>query len=143
MAIIKKSIDRSFTHTRRFLGIQPIIQFFLEKLGVARIIDSHIQQDSRSQLSVGKTVGVLIHNILSSPMPMYEIADWSSIINEDSLGLEAHELSCICDDRIGRALDTFYKGKHKEVFFHREDDIESRVEQIERILGIKPAKNIK
>jgi transposase len=48
---------------------------------------------------------------------MYEIQDWSKRIDEVCLGLEPGESEFICDDKIGRSLDKFYDGRHKDFFF--------------------------
>ena len=39
-------------------------------------------------------------------------------MDENVLGLADAEVSLINDDRVGKALDDFYEGKHKDVFFH-------------------------
>jgi hypothetical protein len=51
-------------------------------------------------------------------MPLYEIADWLAPLDEKSLGLEPGEMAFIHDDRVGKALECFYEGRHKDVFFH-------------------------
>jgi transposase len=51
-------------------------------------------------------------------MPLYEIADWIGALDEKCLGLEPSQASLIHDDRVGQALDRFYQGRHKDVFFH-------------------------
>ncbi len=51
-------------------------------------------------------------------MPMYEIADWLVPMDDASLGLSPSDATYIHDDRVGGALETFYQGRHKDVFFH-------------------------
>lgn len=96
----------------------PIIQTYIQKLKIAELIGTYIQQDHRLKLPIEQTLCVLIHNILSSPRPMYEIADWVSALDERCLGLEPAQAAFIHDDRVGHALESFYKGRHKDVFFH-------------------------
>ncbi|HFE52455.1 MAG TPA: hypothetical protein ENK07_03375, partial [Bacteroidetes bacterium] len=60
---------------------------------------------------------LLIHNILTTPNSLYEMADWSKPLDPDAIGLHPEELACIGDDRIGKALQAFYDSRHKEVFF--------------------------
>lgn len=105
--VLKKSV----------LGPHPIIQTYLKKLRIEEVIGSFIEQDHRQKLGVEKTLCVLIHNILTSPMPLYEISDWIAPLDEESLGLDSGEASLIQDDRVGNALDMFYAGRHKDVFF--------------------------
>ena len=97
----------------------PIIQTYLQKLRISELIATYIQQDQRLKLPVEQTLCVLIHNILTTPAPMYEIADWVRALNEQSLGLEPSQVDLIHDDRVGQALERFYQGRHQDVFFHR------------------------
>jgi transposase len=96
----------------------PIIQTYLQKLKIPELIATYIPQDQRLKLPVEQTLGVLIHNILTTPAPMYEIADWVRALDEQSLGLEPSQGDLIHDDRVGQALERFYQGRHKDVFFH-------------------------
>lgn len=116
--IYQRDLRKAAIHKRSVLGAHPIIQFFVETLKVTEIIGSYIKQDSRLSLGVEKTTAVLIHNILTTPMPLYEIADWLAPLDEESLGLEPGEGAFLHDDRVGKALDCFYEGRHKDVFFH-------------------------
>jgi transposase len=109
----KKALLRKFV-----IQAHPIIQTYLQKLRIGELIRTYIQQDHRLKLPVEQTLCVLIHNILSSPLPMYEIADWLGALDESCLGLEPAEAAFIHDDRVGQALDSFYQGRHKDVFFH-------------------------
>ncbi len=96
----------------------PIIQTYLQKLKISELIATYIQQDHRLKLPVEQTLCVLIHNILTTPAPMYEIADWVRALDEQSLGLEPSQVNLIHDDRVGQALERFYQGRHQDVFFH-------------------------
>jgi transposase len=109
----KEALLRKFV-----LQAHPIIQTYIQKLKIAELIGTYIQQDHRLKLPIEQTLCVLIHNILSSPLPMYEIADWVSALDEKCLGLDPSEVAFIHDDRVGQALDSFYQGRHKDVFFH-------------------------
>lgn len=103
---------------RYVLGAHPIIEHYLQRLRIGEVIASYIPQDRRLKLPVERTLGVLIHNILSAPMPMYAIADWLAPLDEQCLGLDPAQAACIGDDRVGQALERFYYGRHKDVFFH-------------------------
>ncbi len=113
----QKGIKKHSLLKKEFIGANPIIHFFIEKLRVKEIISSCIKQDDRLSIPIEKTLSVLIHNILTSPSPMYEIADWIRPISESSLGLAKNEGELVNDYRIGRSLDMFSEGKHKDVFF--------------------------
>ena len=110
---------RKGTLLRKFvLGAHPIIEHYLQKLRIGELIGTYIPQDQRLRLPTERTLSVLIHNILTPPMPMYAIADWLAPLDEQSLGLEPAQVGCIHDDRVGQALDRFYQGRHKDGFFH-------------------------
>jgi transposase len=100
------------------IDAHPIIQTYLEKLRIAELIGSYIQQDHRILLPIEQTLCVLLHNLLTTPKPMYEMAAWLAPLDENSLGLEPSQARRIEDDRVGQALEHFYRGRHKDVFFH-------------------------
>ena len=104
-------------HKKSVLGAHPIIQCFIQQLQIPETIATYIPQDGRLKLPVEQTLTVLIHNILSAPLPMYEMADWLAPLDEVHVGLEPSQASLIHDDRLGQALETFYRGRHKDVFF--------------------------
>lgn len=115
--ITQKALRLNATLKKYVIGAHPIIQYFIDRLQLREIVGSLIAQDHRIALSVEKIINVMIHNILASPRPMYEFSDWSNPLCEESIGLELFESGLIQDDRIGNALDSFYEGKHKDVFF--------------------------
>ena len=108
---------RKGAELRKFvIGAHPIIQVYIDKLRIPELIASYILQDRRIRIPIERTLMLLVHNILT--MPMYEIANWLAPLDEKCLGLDPSEGSQIHDDRVGHALDHFYKGRHKDVFFH-------------------------
>ena len=100
------------------LGAHPIIEHYLQKLRIAELIATYIPQDQRLKLPLERSLTLLIHNILTTPMPLYALADWLAPLDETCLGLDAAEAACLHDDRVGQALERFYHGRHKDVFFH-------------------------
>ena len=115
--LAQAGIHKNIVHRKFSIGPHPIIQYYLDLLRVEESIGAFMSRDARQTLSVEKALCVLIRNILTSPMPLYEIADWLAPLNEESLGLDPGEASKIQDDRMGYALDKFYNGRHKDVFF--------------------------
>jgi len=115
--IIQQGLKKDVVHKKYLIGAHPIIQFFMDKLKINEIIGSYVRQDKRMKLSTEKTLSVLIHNILTTPIPLYEIADWLKPLDEERLDLDTYESSLISDDRIGKALENFYSDRHKDIFF--------------------------
>lgn len=99
------------------LGPHPIIQHFLDELGVARILDKHIHSSRDGVLSHGTAIAVLVHNVLLSRDPLYRLGEWMEGIEPQALGLSALEKGAINDDRMGRALDQLYEFGGRGVFF--------------------------
>lgn len=99
------------------LGAHPLIQFFLGKLGVVRILDKHIHSNRDGTLSHGEAIGLLVHNVLVSRDPLYRLSDWIEPIDPASLGLSEDQKLAINDDRIARALDQLAEYGGRGVFF--------------------------
>ena len=99
------------------LGAHPIIDHFIEMLRIREIIGTYVRTDKRMKLDDGKSLTLLIHNILTTPNPLYEMEDWLKPLDAEKVGLRAEETKWIQDDRIGRALARFYDSRHKDVFF--------------------------
>lgn len=116
--VTQKGLRKGAVLKKFVLEAHPIIQTYIEKLKIAELIASYIAQDQRMKLPIEQSLCLLIHNILTTPMPMYEIAAWLAPLDENALGLNGSKVQCIQDDRIGQALERFYQGRHKDVFFH-------------------------
>ncbi len=115
--IIQQGLRKDIVHKKYLIGAHPIIQFFIDKLKIDEIIGSYVRQDKRIKLSAEKTLSVMIHNYLTSPLPMYEILEWLRPLDEEKLGLRHSEASLINDDRVGKSLESLYFGRHKDIFF--------------------------
>jgi transposase len=116
--VTQKGLRQGAVLKKFVLEAHPIIQTYIEKLKIAELIASYIAQDQRMKLPIEQSLCVLIHNILTTPMPMYEIAAWLAPLDENTLGLNGSKVECIQDDRMGQALERLYQGRHKDVFFH-------------------------
>ena len=73
------------------LGPHPLIQFFLERLSVVRILDKHIHSNRDGKLSHGTAIGVLVHNVLVSRETLYRLSEWILPIEPRVLGLTAEQ----------------------------------------------------
>ena len=99
------------------LGSHPLIQFFIEQLGVRRILDKHIHSSREGMLSHGEAITLLVHNVLVSRDPLYRLSDWIEPIDSAALGLSEDQKLAINDDRIARALDQLAEYGGRGVFF--------------------------
>lgn len=99
------------------LGPHPLIEHYLDRLGMRRILDKHIHSNRSGVLSHGQAIAVLIHNILTSRDPLYRLSEWAEPIEPQALGLTSEQKLALNDDRIGRALDQLAEFGGKGVFF--------------------------
>lgn len=113
----QRGLKKDSSLTKFALGVHPIIEHFINQLQVREIIGTYVRSDKRMKLDDEKALTLLIHNILTVPNALYEVADWLRPIDPEKVGLHSEEVVHVQDDRIGRALATFYDSRHKDVFF--------------------------
>jgi transposase len=99
------------------LGAHPIIEHFIGMLRIRETISTYVASDKRMKLEDDKILTLLIHNILTTPYPLYEMEDWLNPLDAEKVGLTPEETRYIQDDKIGRGLARFYHSRHKDVFF--------------------------
>jgi len=68
-------------------------------------------------LSHGKTLSVLVQNLILSPAPLYRIAEWASPFDPPALGLSEWEKEVLNDDRVARSLDALASEHGRSLFF--------------------------
>jgi len=115
--IIQNGLRKELIHKRYVLGAHPILEHFMGQLKIPEIMSTYLPKDQRMNLSTDKTLTVVLHNILTQPMPLYEIAQWIQPLDEAQVGLESGESLLVNDDRIAKALDHFYQSRHQDIFF--------------------------
>ena len=81
----------------------------MEQMRIRDIINSFVPSDNRRKLDDGSILAMLIHNILTTPHPLYEVQDWLKPLDVETLGFRGDELPYIQDDRIGKALANLNK----------------------------------
>jgi len=86
---------------RRHLGALPVLYALLTKLRVGEIINRHCP--TAAEVDHGTVALVLILNRLSTPQPLYKVADWlAHTVLVHTLDVPATKFN---DDRLGRTLD--------------------------------------
>jgi transposase len=86
---------------RRQLGALPVLYALLDRLRVREIINRHCP--TNAQVDHGTVALVLMLNRLSTPQPLYKVADWlAHTVLVQTLGIPAAKFN---DDRLGRTLD--------------------------------------
>ena len=86
---------------RRHLGALPVLYALLDKLRVREIINRHCP--TAAQVDYGTVALVLILNRLTTPQPLYKVADWlAHTVLVHTLEIPVAKFN---DDRLGRTLD--------------------------------------
>ena len=114
---IQRGLKPDSVHTKFVLGAHPIIEHFIETMRIREIISTYVASDKRMKLDDDKVLTLLIHNILTTSNPLYEMEDWLKPLDADKVGLSSQETKFIHDDKIGKGLFRFYNSRHKDVFF--------------------------
>ena len=90
---------------RRVVGPLLVVRHYLQRLGLAGIVDACAPMRGRAQLTHGEVIAALVANRLSAPSPLYDVAGWaSSHAVAELFDIPAGLLN---DDRLGRGLEAF------------------------------------
>jgi len=99
------------------LGPLPVIQHFLRRMTLSRIVGSCLGPTRSLHLDHARTLNVLLANILLSPGPLYRMADWAAPYEPQALGLLPSEMHTLNDDRVARTLDALASQRGRSLFF--------------------------
>jgi transposase len=95
--------------TRR-LGPLPLINHFLQCIGIEQLLDRHVPtHDRRITLSHAKALGVLLRSLIVEREPVYRQQETVEAFHPRAFGLSHDQLHLVGDDRIGRALDELFE----------------------------------
>lgn len=89
--------------TRLLAGL-PIVNVFYDRLGIDRLLDTHVPGDARLRLSPAAALGVVIRNLVVRHAPVYALGEWAGRHDPAVVGLSADEMDLLNDDRVGRML---------------------------------------
>jgi transposase len=93
----------------RALGALPIVERFLERIGLAAVLGRYLAPvDRRVALAPAVAIGLLVRNLCLAREPLYGLAEWAQRFDAGLLGLGAGEAELLNDDRVGRALDQLF-----------------------------------
>lgn len=91
------------------LGPLPVVNSFLDRLGLSRLLDRFVPTDDRRvRLPFAPALGVLLRSLVVEREPIYRQQETVRTFAPSAFGLTTHEVELVGDDAIGRALDRLY-----------------------------------
>ncbi len=101
--------QQPFELTTQRLGALPIVDHFLRRIGLQKLLERHLPAgDRRVMLPAAVAIGLLVRNLCVAREPLYGLAQWAARHDPVLLGLGAGETELLNDDRVGRALDQLF-----------------------------------
>lgn len=91
------------------LGPLPLINHFIEQLGLEEAFERHVPtRDRRCRLPYAKGLGVLVRSIIVEREPIYRHQDVLDDFAPGLFGITARQVKNLKDDQLGRALDQLF-----------------------------------
>ncbi|HEV2085488.1 MAG TPA: IS1634 family transposase [Gemmatimonadales bacterium] len=91
------------------LGCLPIVNFFLDRMGLAEHLQTYLpHDDARLRLAPSAVLAVLVRNIVAGHRPVYALGEWAAPYDPAVLGLGPSDVELLNDDRVGRTLDRLF-----------------------------------
>jgi transposase len=90
------------------LGPLPLINHFIQRMGLEDALDRHVPTDLRCTISHARALGVLLRSIVVEREPIYRQQETVHGFASGMFGISAGEMEHVGDDRIGRALDRLF-----------------------------------
>jgi transposase len=90
------------------IGPLPLLNHFIERLGLAALLERHVPTDRRHTVSHAQALLVLLRSILIEREPIYRQQETVHGFAASLFGLDSDQAVQIGDDRLGRALDALF-----------------------------------
>lgn len=92
------------------VGPLPILNHFLGRLRLEDLFLEFLpDSDARRKLCPARALGVFVRNMILCRHPLYELPQWAGGWVPELLGVQAHEVALLNDDRVGRCLDLLFE----------------------------------
>jgi hypothetical protein len=105
-----RNLGPPFELEGRRLGPLPIVNDFIERLGLEKLLAKHVPTcDRRCSLSYSKALGVLVRSIIVEREPIYRQQELVQGFFAPCFGLTEGEVEELTDDKLGRALDRLFQ----------------------------------
>jgi hypothetical protein len=100
--------EAGFTLDSERLGPLPLINHFIERMGVHDTLARHVASDARCAISHASALGVLLRSIIVEREPIYRQQETVHGFASGMFGVSVQDMQHLSDDRLGRALDRLY-----------------------------------
>jgi len=90
------------------LGPLPLINHFIERMGLAELLERHVPSDARCSIPHGQALGVLLRSLIVQREPIYRQHETVDGFAGSMFGIGAQDMDHLSDDRLGRALDHLF-----------------------------------
>jgi len=101
--------DARFSLHSERLGPLPLINAFLQRMGLEALLEKYIPTtDRRNAVSHAQALGVLLRSIIVEREPVYRQQETVCGFAPGLFGVSAQAMERLPDDRIGRALDRLF-----------------------------------
>jgi transposase len=98
-------VTQGFSLDTEQLGALPVINHFLDRLGVTGLLEAFVPgDDARLKLAPATALGVVVRNLVIHRRPVYALGEWAAPYDPALLGLAPGEAGLLNDDRVGRML---------------------------------------
>lgn len=98
---------RFILHSER-LGPLPLVNHFIERIGLEDALDRHVPSDARCAVPHVRALGVLLRSIIVEREPIYRQQETVHGFASGMFGIPGEQMEHLSDDRLGRALDRLF-----------------------------------
>jgi hypothetical protein len=107
-ATFSNTVGEGLTLHSERLGPLPLINHFIERIGVDDTLARHVPSDPRCALTHASALGVLLRSIIVEREAVYRQQETVYGFANGMFGVAAQDMEHLSDDRLGRALDHLY-----------------------------------
>lgn len=99
---------RNLTLDSREIGALPLINHFLDRLGLHGLLAHALPEHKNRKLQHAEAILLFVRNILIERTPLYKVAEWVRRFDQALVGLTDAPPAALNDDRVGRSLDALF-----------------------------------
>ncbi len=105
MGLARGPASGEFELRSEILGALPVVNHFLDRLGVGELLERYVPHDDRRlRVAPAVAIGVVVRNLVLHREPVYALGEWAAPFDPAVVGLGRGEAAALNDDRVGRAL---------------------------------------